>query len=83
MQVTANPAGRLIWASAALPRSSHDLTAARTHGIIDALSTANVMTFADKAKMAHLIIIPRGAAAENCLPDWHDRMLTKVIGGAE
>jgi hypothetical protein len=49
VQVIADPAGRLIWASAALPGSSHDLTAARSHGIIDALSSANVMTFADKA----------------------------------
>ncbi|WP_255363787.1 transposase family protein [Actinoplanes sp. TFC3] len=31
-----------------LPGSTHDLTAARTHGIIDALTTAGVMTFADK-----------------------------------
>jgi hypothetical protein len=28
---------------------THDLTAARSHGIIDALTSANVMTFADKA----------------------------------
>ena len=49
VQVIADPAGRLIWASAALPGSTHDLTAARTHGIIDALSSVNVMTFADKA----------------------------------
>jgi DDE superfamily endonuclease len=49
VQVIADPAGRLVWASAALPGSSHDLTAARTHGIIDTLSSQNVMTFADKA----------------------------------
>jgi hypothetical protein len=42
------PAGRLVWASAALPGSVHDLTAARTHAIIEALTGANVMTFADK-----------------------------------
>ena len=30
------------------PGSAHDLSAARTHGIIDALTNANVMTFADK-----------------------------------
>ena len=45
VQVIADPAGRLVWASAALSGSTHDLTAARTHGIIDALSNANVMTF--------------------------------------
>lgn len=49
VQVIADPAGRLIWASAALPGSVHDLTAARTHAIIDALTSVNVMTFADKA----------------------------------
>jgi hypothetical protein len=48
VQVIADAAGRLVWASPALPGSAHDLTAARTHGIIDALSSANVMTFADK-----------------------------------
>jgi hypothetical protein len=32
----------------ALPGSAHDLTAARTHGIIAALTNADVMTFADK-----------------------------------
>jgi hypothetical protein len=49
VQVIADAAGRLVWASAALPGSAHDLTTARTHGIIDMLSSANVMTFADKA----------------------------------
>jgi hypothetical protein len=49
VQVIADPAGRLIWASAALPGAVHDLTAARTHAIIDAFTRAKVMTFADKA----------------------------------
>jgi hypothetical protein len=49
VQVIADPAGRLIWASAALPGSVHDLTAARAHAIIDALTGERVMTFADKA----------------------------------
>ena len=44
VQVIADPAGRLVWASAALPGSSHDLAAART--IIHALTRENVMTFA-------------------------------------
>ncbi|GID29935.1 hypothetical protein Abr02nite_49180 [Paractinoplanes brasiliensis] len=38
----------LVWASAALPGAVHDLTAARSHGIIDALTSADVTTFADK-----------------------------------
>ncbi|GAA4606543.1 hypothetical protein BJY16_005886 [Actinoplanes octamycinicus] len=49
VQVIAARAGRLIWASAALPGSTHNLTAARTHQIIDALTRAKVVTFADKA----------------------------------
>jgi hypothetical protein len=48
VQVIADAAGRLIWASPALPGSTHDLTAARTHGITCALTSADVMTFADK-----------------------------------
>jgi hypothetical protein len=48
VQVLADPAGRLVWASPALPGSTHDLTAARTAGLIDALTTAKVMVFADK-----------------------------------
>jgi hypothetical protein len=46
--VIADCAGRLKWVSPVLPGSTHDLTAAREHGIIDALTDANVMTFADK-----------------------------------
>ncbi|MBQ1022786.1 transposase family protein [Micromonospora sp. C95] len=48
VQVLADAAGRLVWTSAALPGAVHDLTAARTHGLIDALTSANVLTVADK-----------------------------------
>jgi hypothetical protein len=48
VQVIADAVGRLVWASPALPGAVHDLTAARTHGIIDELSIAGVMTFANK-----------------------------------
>jgi hypothetical protein len=48
VQVIAAAAGRLVWASPALPGSAHDLTAASSHGIIDALTSVDVMTFADK-----------------------------------
>jgi hypothetical protein len=48
VQVIADAVGRLVWASPALPDSVHDLIAARTHGIIDELTSADVMTFADK-----------------------------------
>ncbi|MDQ2589153.1 transposase family protein [Saccharothrix yanglingensis] len=49
VQVLADPAGRLLWTSPALPGSAHDLTAARTHGIVDALATADIPCWADKA----------------------------------
>ncbi|GAA2923328.1 transposase family protein [Streptomyces enissocaesilis] len=49
VQVLTDPAGRLLWASPALPGSTHDLTAARQHGIIDALAAADLKCWADKA----------------------------------
>ena len=50
--VIADAVGRLVWASAALPGATHDLSAARVHGIIEALTSAGVMTFADKGYQA-------------------------------
>ncbi|MHA6621007.1 transposase family protein [Pseudonocardia sp. DLS-67] len=47
VQVIADPAGRLIWASAALPGARHDMGAAREHGIIDALHKAGVRVIVD------------------------------------
>ncbi len=38
VQVLADPAGRLVWASPALPGSRHDIAAAREHDIPDALA---------------------------------------------
>jgi DDE superfamily endonuclease len=49
VQVVADPAGRLVWASPALPGARHDMGAAREHGIIDALNAAGVHTVADTA----------------------------------
>lgn len=47
VQVIADPAGRLIWASPALPGARHDMGAAREHAIIDALPTAGVKVIVD------------------------------------
>ena len=44
VQVIADAAGRLVWTSPALPGSVHDLTAARTHRIIEALTGAAAHT---------------------------------------
>ncbi|MGW2183348.1 transposase family protein [Streptomyces sp. NPDC001732] len=49
VQVLTDPFGRLLWASPALPGATHDLTAAREHGIIDALPGADLKCWADKA----------------------------------
>jgi DDE superfamily endonuclease len=48
VQVLADPHGELVWASPALPGSIHDLKAARSHGLIDALTRSAVATLADK-----------------------------------
>ncbi|NUW05289.1 transposase family protein [Streptomyces sp. CAI 127] len=60
VQVLTDPFGWLLWASPALPGSVHDLTAARTHGIIDALATAELKCWADKAyqEVGHLVRVP-------------------------
>ncbi|MFE2499935.1 transposase family protein [Streptomyces scopuliridis] len=49
VQVLTDPFGRLLWVSPALPGSTHDLTAARQHGIIDAFADAGLKCWADKA----------------------------------
>jgi len=49
VQVLTGPFGRLLWASPALPGSTHDLTAARHHGITEALAEADLKCRADKA----------------------------------
>jgi hypothetical protein len=41
VQVIADAVGRLVWASPALPGATHDLTAARAHGVIEALTSAD------------------------------------------
>jgi hypothetical protein len=48
VQVIADPSGRLLWASPALPGAVHDVRAAREHVIIDTLATADVNCWADK-----------------------------------
>ncbi|WP_210593987.1 transposase family protein [Streptomyces sp. GESEQ-35] len=48
VQVITDPAGRLLWASLAPPGAVHDIKAARTHGIVDALEKADVECWAEK-----------------------------------
>ncbi len=49
MQVLADPAGWLVWASPALPGARHDKGAAREHGRIDGLTATGVRVVADTA----------------------------------
>jgi hypothetical protein len=49
VQILADPSGGLVWASPTLPGAVHDLTAARSHKLLQALTEAQVMVFADKA----------------------------------
>lgn len=45
----ADPAGRMLWLSPALPGRPHDLTAARTHKIISICERQGVPVLADRA----------------------------------
>ncbi|GAA3019210.1 hypothetical protein GCM10017559_49210 [Streptosporangium longisporum] len=48
VQLPADPMGRRVWASPALPGAVHDVSAARKVGLIDALTSADMETIADK-----------------------------------
>ena len=48
VQVLTDPAGRLLWASPALPGSVHDVKAARRHGLVHALTGYDVPVLADR-----------------------------------
>lgn len=62
VQVIADPFGRLLWASPALPGAVHDVRAAREHGIVDALAEAGIKCWADKGY--------RGAGGTVRIPCW-------------
>ncbi len=49
VQVVTDPAGEILWISPALPGRTHDLTAARTHRIIQTCERQGVPVLADRA----------------------------------
>jgi hypothetical protein len=49
VQVIAAPDGTPLWFSRALPGRTHDLTAARAHGIVQACLTREILVLADRA----------------------------------
>jgi DDE superfamily endonuclease len=59
VQVIADPAGRIVWASPALPGARHDMGAAREHGILDALTAAGVRLIADNGYRGSGFAIPQ------------------------
>ncbi|HEU5024965.1 MAG TPA: transposase family protein [Spirillospora sp.] len=48
IQVLTDPHDQLVWAPAVLPGSTHDLTAARVHGIVDELTSRAIACYADQ-----------------------------------
>uniref|UniRef100_UPI003D73BCD8 transposase family protein n=1 Tax=Streptomyces chumphonensis TaxID=1214925 RepID=UPI003D73BCD8 len=62
VQVLADPFGRLLWVSPALPGAVHDIRAAREHGVVEALTEVGVTCFADKGY--------RGAGGTVRTPCW-------------
>ncbi len=50
VQVLADPFGRLLWTSAALPGAVHHVKSARTRGVMAALTEAGVRCWADKGE---------------------------------
>jgi transposase len=52
VQILADTRGRLLWASPALPGATHDVAAARRHGIPAALIKFGVACYADNAYQA-------------------------------
>ncbi|GGU98469.1 hypothetical protein GCM10010275_41260 [Streptomyces litmocidini] len=48
VQVLDDPAGKLLWASPALPRAVHDLRAVREHDILGSLAEAGIRCWTDK-----------------------------------
>lgn len=70
VQILTDPFGRLLWASPALPGSVHDLTAARTHGIIDVLA-------AEQAPPAQLAQLVRGHSTIEALHHIRDVTFTE------
>jgi hypothetical protein len=71
IQFLTDPHGELIWASAALPGSTHDLTAARDLGIVAGLTAWAIACYADKG------YVGAGGAIGTPCKRKKDRRLTK------
>lgn len=77
--------GDLVWVSAGLPGSTHDLTAARAHGVLAAATRAAVELYVDKGYQGAggTVTTPhkgRGLASKQ---KRHNRMINQLRGPAE
>lgn len=66
VQVVAAPDGTHVWFSRALPGRTHDLTAARAHGVIENCRTRQTLVLADRAR--------QGAGATARTPSYHHEL---------
>jgi hypothetical protein len=77
--------GDLVWISEGLPGSTHDLTAARTHGVIAAATRADVELFADKGSQGAggTVTTPHKGRKLTKAQKAHNRMVNSVRGPGE
>jgi hypothetical protein len=77
--------GDLVWISDGLPGSTHDLTAARTHGVIGAATRADVELLADKGFQGAggTVTTPHKGRKLTKAQKAHNRMVNSVRGPGE
>ncbi|GAU71690.1 Clp family protein, partial [Streptomyces sp. NBRC 110611] len=68
VQVVTAPDGTPLWFSRATPGRTHDLTAARAHGIVQACPTRQILVLADRAYQgaSSTVRTPYEGATTNC-----------------
>ncbi|MEU1815388.1 transposase family protein [Streptomyces roseifaciens] len=73
VQVVARPDGTPLWFSRALPGRTHDLTAARAHGIVQACLTREILVLADRAYQGAGATVRTPYYGHRELPDHYQR----------
>ncbi|MHA7962477.1 transposase family protein [Streptomyces sp. L500] len=73
VQVVARPDGTPLWFSRALPGRTHDLTAARAHGIVQNCLTREILVLADRAYQGAGATVRTPYYGHRELPDHYQR----------
>ncbi len=73
VQVVARPDGTPLWFSRALPGRTHDLTAARAHGTVEACLTRKILVLADRAYQGAGATVRTPYYGHRELPDHYQR----------